>query len=84
VVAIPRNILNTHLALLHCLSRTFIPKLVHHHFWLKILQELWYLLGFILINLVVVHRKVFECFDGCFFGNGPLNGQKFMKSSLLK
>jgi hypothetical protein len=70
VVAIPRNILNTHLALLHCLSRTFIPKFVRHYFLLKLLQELKYLLGFILINLLVVHPKVFECFDGCFFGNG--------------
>ncbi len=62
---------NTHPVLLHCLSRTFIPKCVHHHFWIKLLQELRYLLGFILINLVVGHHKVFECFDGCFFGNGP-------------
>jgi hypothetical protein len=71
VVAIPRNILNTHLALPGCLSRTFIPKFVHHHFWFKLLQELRYLLGFILFNLVVVHPKVFECFEGWFFSNGP-------------
>jgi len=70
------NILNTHLALLYCLIRTFIPNFVHHHFWLKLLQELRYLLGFILINLVVVHPKVFECFDGCILTMGHLVGQK--------
>jgi hypothetical protein len=87
VGATPRNILNTHLALLHCLSRTFIPKFAHHHFWLKLLQELRYFLGFILINLVVVHPKVFECFDGCFYANGPFGWpltKNIMKSPLLK
>jgi hypothetical protein len=41
-----------HLALIHCLKRTFIYKFVHHYFWLKLLQELRYLLWFILINLI--------------------------------
>ncbi len=51
--AIPRNILNSHFAPPHCLSTTFIPNFVHHHFWLKILQGLRYLLWFILINYVI-------------------------------
>jgi hypothetical protein len=40
--------------LLHfiCLNRNVIPKFVHHHFWLKPLQKLRYLLWFILINLI--------------------------------
>ncbi len=63
--------MNAHFAPFHYLNRNVIANFVHHHFWLKLLQELRYLLGFILINLVVEHPKVFECFDSCFFGNGP-------------
>jgi hypothetical protein len=52
VGTIPRNILEAHFALFHCLNITFISNIVNHHFWPKILQELRYLLWCIWINLV--------------------------------
>jgi hypothetical protein len=39
-----------HFASLNCLSKIFIPTFVHHHFWPWTLQELGYLLKFILIS----------------------------------
>ncbi len=44
--------LDAHFAPPHCLNISFIPNLVHHYFWLKILQKLKYLLWFILINSI--------------------------------
>ncbi len=35
----------------HCLNNIFISNFMHHHFWPKLLQELGYLLWFMLHNL---------------------------------
>jgi len=69
-----RNILNAHFASLHGLNRMFIPNFVHHHFWLKLLQKLRYLLWFILINLISYDASQstnVSIFFELFFGNGP-------------
>jgi hypothetical protein len=39
-----------HFASPNCLSKFFIPNFVHHHFWPWTLQELVYLLKFILMS----------------------------------
>jgi len=57
--AIVGNILNAHSWVLFascpCLSRISIPNFVQHQFWLRTLQELGYLLWFILISLIGCH-----------------------------
>jgi hypothetical protein len=66
------NILGAHF-LVHfvspnCLSKIFIPNFVHHHFWLWTLQELGYLLKFILISLIDFHAsQSINIFKGFFF-----------------
>jgi hypothetical protein len=35
---------SVHVAPSHCLSRISVPDFVHHHFWLRLLQEFGYLL----------------------------------------
>ncbi len=63
------NIFNAHFgvhfASPHCLSRFFIPNFVHHHFGLKILQKLGYLLRFILISLIMNPKT--QMFSRLFF-----------------
>jgi hypothetical protein len=70
VGVIPRNILNLHFAPLHCLNKTFIPNFVHHHFWPKLLQEIKYLLWFILIKWFIPKGQMFWWFF--FFTMGHL------------
>ncbi len=69
VCVILGNIFNAHFgvhfASPHCLSRIFIQNFVHHHFWLKILQKLEYLLWFILISLIM-NPKI-QMFSRLFF-----------------
>ncbi len=69
-----RNILNAQFASPHGLNTMFRPKFVHHHFWLKLLQKLRYLLWFILITLISYEASQSTnvlMFFKLFFGNGP-------------
>jgi hypothetical protein len=63
-----------HFASCDCLSRICIPNIVHHQFWLRTLQELWYLLWFILISIIGCHVAENTNVSKVFFlvCNGPL------------